>query len=432
MATLNIQDFGAKGDGVTKDTTALQGAIDKCTQSGGGTVLVPAGTFLTAPLVLKSNVNLHISAGGTLLGSTDNEDYPVWDSENINIMHAPYNTKYLIVADGEKNIAITGDGAIDGQGMIYYDQSDPKAFHWPARDTKIRPGRMLMFICCENVRLEGVTLINSPAWTVWCTGCNRVKVDKVDMLSDFKMINTDGIDIDCCSNVSISNCFFHTCDDCIVLRAISRFLKAPKACENVTVTNCQLESSCNPIRISYIGDGEIRNCVFSNLTITNSNRGIILQIPNFQSLPLHDQKRIKESGNFGEFAKPVVKNISFNNIFMDCDQPIWLYLNDDSEAAKLSDISFSNMRIVQRGPSVIHGGKKIGFEHITFNNVSITLAKGESRHDRYSASVFHLENCSGILFRGMRVRNERGKLKKPVIFTENVDGFEMIDVKLPE
>jgi polygalacturonase len=428
----NVKDFGAAGDGVTKDTAAIQKAIDTCNEDGGGQVIIPAGTFLTAPLTLKSNIDFHLMPGAILLGSTDVEDYQEWDSKNIIHDHVPYNTKYLIVADGATNVSITGKGTIDGQGAVWYDQSNPEAAHWPAKDTKIRPARMLMFICCENVRLEGVTLVNSPAWTVWCTGCDRIKVDKVDMLADFRMINTDGIDIDCSSNVSISNCFFHTGDDCIVLRAIGRALAKPKICENVTVTNCQLESSCNPIRISYIGDSEIRNCVFSNLTITNSNRGIILQIPDIQRLPVHDQKRIKERGISVRFGCPVVKNISFSNIFMDCDQPIWLYLNDDSVAAELSNISFSDMRIIQRGPSIIHGSKTALFEHITFNNVSITLAPGNSRHDCYSGALFHLENCSDVLFRGMTVRNARGPLEKPLVFTENVENFKMIDVQLPE
>ena len=178
----NIRDFGAIGDGKTKDTAAIQAAIDKCSQSGGGRVLIPPGTFLTAPLVLKSNVDLHVSEGAVLLGSADIEDYVNWKSEKLNTQFAPYNSKYLIVAEDESNISLTGRGTIAGQGLVYFDRSGDGRT-WPAIDRNERPGRMIMFALCRNVLVEGLTFIESPAWTFWAIGCDQIKFDKINIIN---------------------------------------------------------------------------------------------------------------------------------------------------------------------------------------------------------------------------------------------------------
>ncbi|MFA5864087.1 MAG: glycosyl hydrolase family 28 protein [Phycisphaerae bacterium] len=420
----NIRDFGASGNGTIKDTVAIQAAIDKCHQDGGGTVLVPSGKFLTAPLVMKSNVNLHISAGGTLLGSTDISDYKNWQSDKINTQFAPYNCKYLIIAEGAKNISLTGQGKIDGQGLVYYNQTTANT--WFALDIKERPGRMIMFALCENVLVEGLTFVDSPAWTFWVIGCDRVKFDKINIINPFQAIHTDGIDIHCCSNVSISNSYFHTGDDCIILRAVDRVLKERKPCENVTVSNCTLESNCNAIRLSYIGDGTIRNCVFNNLTITKSFRGIILQIPTVEWLPKHDQERLRDSGAMNKANLPVIENILFSNIIIEAFQPIWIYLQDGAAAKSISNIHFSDMELRGSAASVFKGSKKAPLQNITLTNIGVRIDADSKLHTDEHALAFYCADAEDIAFRNVRISSEGVvKANEPTIRSARVKNLQI-------
>ncbi len=429
ISMYNICDFGAVGDGKTKNTMAIQTAIDKCAQSGGGTVLMPPGIFLTAPLVLKSNVNLHISEGATLLGSADIEDYKNWTSEKLNTQFAPYNCKYLIIAEDEKNISLTGRGTIAGQGLIYYDRS-ASGRTWPAFDRNERPGRMIMFALCQNVLVEGLTFVDSPAWTLWAIGCDQIKFDKINIINHFKAINTDGVDIDCCTDATISNSYFHTGDDCIVVRAIDRILKERKPCENVTVTNCTLESNCNAIRLSYIGDGIIRNCVFSNLTITKSFRGIIFQIPASAGVPRNDQEQAIIRQAIEHYNVPVVENILFSNIVNQAHQPIWIYLQDGAVAKAIRNIHFSDMEMRGSSASVVKGTTEMLPENITFSNIRVEVEPEETVYSDEAALAFYCENARDISFTNIRVSGENSaKADEPLIRCVNVDELEVKGLK---
>jgi len=399
----DVYKSGAKGDGKTNDTEAIQNAIDRCNRDGGGVVICPPGTFLTDPLYLRSNVNLHITASATLLGSDNPAVYKNWESKSIHAEFAPYNSKYLIVSENENNIALTGQGTINGRGLVFYDRSVQECPWWPVISYDERPGRMIMFVRCTNVLIEGLTFREPSAWTFWLTGCNGVIVDKIKVFSEYKCITTDGIDIDCCSNVSVSNSFFHTGDDCIVLRAIDRVLGEKIACENITITNCIMESNCNAIRVSYIGDGVIRNVVVSNSIIRNSPRGIILQIPSLSGMPKHDQERIARLNISKFFSKPVVENLLFSNMIVEANQPIWLYLDEDSVAESLQNIMFSNMRIEGISASAICGNKRAPIKNISFHNVQMKVKDGDPMHTDFPAQTLYCRDVNDMEFNGLKI-----------------------------
>ena len=153
----NARAFGAKGDGVAKDTAAIQAAIDSCSQKGGGTVLLTAGTYLSAPIVLKSNISLQLDKGATLLGSADHAEYPP-----MNLFHLP-DLQPLVSAANATNLAITGEGVIDGNGESWWQEARALKNAGVLGSGHPRP-KLIIFDHCKHIRVEGVTIQNSPMW----------------------------------------------------------------------------------------------------------------------------------------------------------------------------------------------------------------------------------------------------------------------------
>jgi polygalacturonase len=202
----NAREYGAIGDGTTLDTGAIQKTIDACAGAGGGNVYLQGGTFLSGTLVLKSNVTLYVEAGATLLGSRNMDDYPDVTPQ-IHYLYRPRFTKYMIYAEGAENIGIAGRGTIDGQGTFYTN---------PHGD-KLRP-YIVRFAECKNVRVTGVTFLNSARWLSHYLACEDVVIDGIKIRSRIRA-NRDGIGIDSCRWVRIANCHVFAGDDAIVLKA---------------------------------------------------------------------------------------------------------------------------------------------------------------------------------------------------------------------
>jgi hypothetical protein len=295
--TETVTEYGAVGDGETADTAAIQSAVDACGDAGGGTVHVPAGTYRTGTLFFRDDVTLELDGGATLLGSTDPESYAAGD--------APLTA--LLVATGCENVALVGDGTVDANGTAFMRmdtrldpaddpalaggeyrprQSDPLRFLSPEEESEPgdgplavgewRPDRTLLVHDCESVRLEGVTIRNAPHWTVHLLGCRGVHVQGVDIDNDLRVPNSDGINPEHTSDVTISDCHIHTGDDAISPKAGRKFdVEGPT--ENVTVTNCTLTSRSCAIKFGSGSVDDMRDHTYSNVVIRNSNRGLGIQ-----------------------------------------------------------------------------------------------------------------------------------------------------------
>ena len=246
----DVRKFGAVGDGVALDTLAIQKAVDACADAGGGTVWLQGGTFLSGTIRLKSNVTLHVEAGATLLGSTNLADYPDITPEIIYLYRERF-TRYLIYAERAENIGLSGRGVIDGQGE-----------HFPARkdDDKGRP-YILRFSECRNVRVENLTFHNSARWLSHYLACDNVTISGITIDSRIRE-NRDGIDVDSCQDVRISDCRIVTGDDAIVLKATT-----DRPCRRVTITNCVLSSMASALKMGTESNGGFEDIAISNCVV---------------------------------------------------------------------------------------------------------------------------------------------------------------------
>jgi len=253
----NIKDFGAKGDGITLNTAAIQKAIDECSKTGG-VVLVPAGKYLTGALELKSNVEVYLSTGAIILGSTNIKNYqahkPKLESYN------DYFLKYsLFYAEKVRNISIDGNGTIDGQGKAFKVKTKKKPERYENRPFIIR------FVECRNVSVQNVTLKNSAMWMEQYLACDGLTIRGIKVFNHANQ-NNDMMDIDGCKNVIISDCIGDTDDDGITLKSTS-----PESVENVVITNCIISSHCNAVKIGTESTGDFKNIAISNIVVKPSS-----------------------------------------------------------------------------------------------------------------------------------------------------------------
>lgn len=364
MSDFNPVDFGAKRDENSLNTAAIQQAIDACNQSGGGRVVCPPGRWLIGTLQLKSNVELHLSPGCTLAGSTDLAAYADFSAPGFRVENAAEgNTKSLIQAVEVENASITGSGEINGSGPAFYDTTKMVGpfFSKPAT---ARP-RMVMAYNCRNLRFDGPSFIDSPCWTFWLMKCERVWIQRIRVAGDQRMINNDGIDLDSCRDVTVSDCMLKTGDDCLILRAVDAVFDTPGVCENISVSNCVLDSWCQGIRVGCPSDGVIRNCAFSNLVIHSENHGIHFENP---------QRYLV--GNQGSAD---IRDIMFSNITINSKHwPIRLFIEEGVTLRRLAGISFSDIRIKSGFPCIVQGNAGSLIEDVRFSNVQVETTGGDA------------------------------------------------------
>ncbi len=282
----NVVSYGAQADGETVNTKAIQAAVDACGAAGGGTVVVPAGCFVTGTIWLRSHVELHLQHGAVLKANPNLDDYNTLDAYPQNWFSTveEWNGSHLILAIEVEDVAVTGTGTIDGNGAVFFAEPKPyDPFIWRdglalARDKeRLRPGQTI--VCCEskNIRLRDFAIRDATCWCVFLHGCEDAFISGLKITNASYAANTDGIDIDCCRNVTISDCLIDTGDDAITLRGDPVRLKdATRVCENVVVKNCVVGSSSSVFRIG-VGTGVIRNAVFSNIVITRGGIGLHFQ-----------------------------------------------------------------------------------------------------------------------------------------------------------
>lgn len=381
--TYSIKDYGAVADGKTIATAAIQQAIDACHRAGGGTVEVPAGTYLVGTLSLKSNVDLHLGSGAVLKGSANLSDYKTYTVPD-------YGQNYygILYTANAENVTLSGEGTIDGNNQVFYDFTQAKKIDTAAtRYTrqranyrrvadggigdgpvvpKDRPRQMVIFSQCQHVRVSNVSLLNSPFWTLHFADCDAVSVTGIRLWSGLLVPNADGIDVTSCSNVLISGCDIRAGDDAICIAGydhhfeIAGFTGQRHVSENILVTGCNLQSYSSGIRVGYLDQNTVRNVTVSNCHITNSTRGINVSLRDEGSLENLTFNNIRietklRTGDWWGNGEPIhisairgkagvklghIRNVRFDNITCRGENGILLYGTAESP---LEDIAFHNL-----------------------------------------------------------------------------------------
>lgn len=271
-----VEKFGARGDGNKTNTASIQSAIDAASGAGGGVVVLRTGDYLSGGLVLRSNVIFYLGANASLRGSKNLSDY---ESQSGPDPHSDANTRHLIFARDADNVVLCGPGRIDGQGPAFWIRrarqeirqnywKESVSNNWMPHEGNARPSPMLEFVNCKNLRIEGITLANSPGWTMRPIGCESVFISGIRIRNPVYGPNTDGIDITCCQNVFISNCDISTGDDAICLKSENPYGEVSPT-QNITVSNCVLTGCCNGLKLGTATKGTFKNITFTNSVIYN-------------------------------------------------------------------------------------------------------------------------------------------------------------------
>ena len=389
---VKVTDFGALGNGIALNTELIQKAIDTCCASGGGRVTVPAGIYKTGTLWLRDHVELHLEAGAELLASDNLDDYNSTDAyeQNFDCLKEGWVGKHLIIAHETRDTAITGLGRINGNlhAFVYRVDSAPECVYgWchgrsALRDDKQpRPGQLVCFIECRDVKVTDVTVVDSPCWSCFLHGCERVQIRGVKIKNPIWMLNSDGIDIDSSRFVTVSDCIIETGDDAITLRGGEHRLKNKAIhCEHVTVTNCVLSTGICAFRIG-VGNGLIQNVTITNIAIARC-----LNIAQFCTA-------------YSENGKVDINNVLISNICADnTDRCFEMFAKN---GAFIKNVTVENIRTTStvRNYAEVFNGT---IENVKLRNIEINFFdRANSLHE----SMLKFRGDSLLSFKGVeRVR----------------------------
>ncbi len=366
----NVRDFGAAGDGQTLDSPAIQAAIAACATTGG-TVLLPPGRYLSGSLELKSGVNLHISRGATLLGSTNIADYREYRPE-IRSYNDLFLRHSLIYGENLQDIAITGAGVIDGQGGAFKVTTRKKPDRYRNRPFIIR------LVQCRNVRVENLTLQNSAMWMQQYLACENLSLRGIRVYNHCNQ-NNDMIDIDGCRNVVMSDCIGDSDDDAITLKSTSGFLT-----ENVTITNCVVSSHVNAIKMGTESHGGFRNIVISNIVVK----------PSAAPGKIYGSKRGEGGITLATVDGGILEGVLIHNVRIDSAvTPIFLRLGDRARTyyegqprpapGLFRDVTISNVIATAAGDlgCSVTGLAGHAIENVTLSNIRIDFSGGGTVED---------------------------------------------------
>lgn len=393
--------LGSRPDFVPEAKTgaAIQRAIDAAAAAGGGRVVLQRGVYESSTLYLKSRVELHVPEGAVLLGGARPEDYD--DVDDPRIGKAPEKSKKVFIACiGAEDVAITGGGVIDGQGVKFYDTSK-RMWGMYAKPSHPRP-RMLEFVRCRGVRFEDITFKDSPGWTCWARMCEDFTAERVKVVADQLMINNDGFHMDGCRYVRIRNCDLRTGDDCIIMRAIQSPNGDSNLCEDMIVEDCALSSCCQCIRLGCPSDGTIRNGVFRRLKMSGRN-GVVSGHP----------VSYLQKGDHGSCRME-------NLLVEDCDidvrnQPIAFWVEPGIALGAYGNVTFRNVRLRGGKPITLQGTGDSVLTNVVFDGVRGTIE---------NETPLDMKDVSGVLFKDFSVTSSSGEKAKPA--DNPTDGWESV------
>ena len=344
--------------------------------------------------------------GALLKASTDLADYCTADSyeQNSFSQMEQWNGAHLIVALEQEDVALTGPGTINGSGEAFFEDevhhTEGHSFAWIegyrlARDKQnLRPGQMIVFCECDNVRVADLTLRDSTCWTLFLHGCTDVIVTGLNIRNPSLNANTDGIDIDCCDGVTVSDCIIHTGDDAITLRGNPRKLKNKRACENISITNCVLDCVVSGFRIG-VGNGEIRHVAISNIVMKHVAYGILVQ------------------SAYQEPSKGTdISDLTISNIQLHCSAyPVRILSGAPSSTATIRDIHIDGVHGRCCASCQFVRGEKAVMRDISLRNFDLTVVASPwklAKPEDYPPDMFQFRRVKNITLENVRISWDDG------------------------
>jgi len=451
---LNILAFGAKGDGLTINTRAIQSGIDSLASLGGGKLIIPEGRFLSGSIVLKSGIELHLQKNAILLGSTNPDHY-----------RSLSHQKALILAEEQSNISISGQGTIDEQGrqlalysdsLYYAGKMDPRYYNLRRK----RPEEMyrpviIEMVTCTNIHITGITIKNGSGWVQSYDKCRNLVFDSLRVISDAYW-NNDGFDISDCKNVRLTNCFVNAADDGICLKSGDK----NDWNDSIYIANCTVRSSANAIKLGTGSTGGFKNVKIENIKIYDTFRSAVAL----------------ETVDGG-----VLENIDVNNIVAtNTGNGIFIRLghrNKDDRYGVLRNISIKNVKIEipfdrpdknydLRGPDLaffhnpfpcsITGIEGHNVENVSLENIEITypgrgndglailpiyrlkdVPEQKTEYPEFSmfgelpAWAFYVRHVAGLTMKNVSVKAEAPDYRPAFVF-DDVNGLKLSEIKIEE
>ena len=379
----NIRDYGAKGDGKTLDHTAINRAIEAAVAKGGGRIVVPTGTYLCGSIRLKSNIELHLMAGAKILAAPAKmkayDESEVFGFPEYQDGGHTYFHNSLIWAEGQENVSITGRGMIDGEGLTKKDTERAGNVQGGSIGTG---DKAIALKLCKNILIRDITIFRGGHFAIIVTGCERGTIDNVTIDT-----NRDGIDIDCCKYLTVTNTKVNTpSDDAIVLKA-SYALKRAVACEHILITNCLvtgyklgtfLDGTYQPEKVNWVcgriklgteSNGGYRNITISNCTCmwssglafeeVDQGRMENITVTNISMSHVHHYPIYITTGCRNRGPKEVTQPSSARDIFIsnvvaqDCDSLAGIIVTG-MPGEPIRNVCLTDIYIQYRG-----GGKKV-------------------------------------------------------------------------
>jgi polygalacturonase len=419
----NILDCGAKPDGKTLCTEAIQNAVDQCADSGGGTVYFPAGTWLTGTVYLESHVTLWLDSGCLLLGSKEKKDYGR-PRKLANTEGETFSYWAIIAGRNLENIAIRGRGTIDGQGdnFKYKDGPRPKNIYLEN---------------CSYVLVEGVRMRNAGSWMQHYRRCDHLTIRDIAVFNHVSY-NNDGLNIDSCRDVVITGCTVDSDDDAIVLKSLSL-----SPCENIAISDCIVSSHCNSIKMGTESGGGFQNITVTNCTICS---------PRYSKVIYGRQRglagvalEIVDGGNLDRVA---ISNLTIKGvtvpIFMRLGNRARLYEKDQPQpdVGKFSNVIISNIIAAEcslTGCSIT-GLPGHQIENVTLSNIQLDFEGGGTKEDAFReipekpasypestmfgtlpAYGFFCSHVRGLRFHNLQLRTSAPDYRHAIVFDDVKD-----------
>jgi len=432
----NVVDFGAKGDGITIETQAIQKAVDACSKTGG-LVIFPAGKYLSGTIYFKNNVTLHLQKGSIILGSTKMVDYPANLPKYV-FYRSGKIERALIYAENCENIGISGEGTIDGQGDKIYKANGEKVESYGERP------HVIWMIQSKRIRISGIKLQNSSLWMQHYLACENLRIHNIEVYNHCNK-NNDMIDINGCKDVVISDCRGDTDDDGITIKSTHA-----KPNENILINNCVISSHCNAIKCGTESNMGFKNIVISNCIIRPSQkREVIYGKPDgISGISLEVVDGAKMDG------------VNISNIVIDGPQvPLFIRLGNRArgydknlpkpQIGSIENITISNVTAFNADitGSSITGIPGHTVKNITLDNVRIFYKGGgtledanrlipENESDYPEATMFDNLSAYGLFVRhveNISLKNIEFHLqnadKRPALHLANVKNAKIINLQ---